>query len=156
VVLIASELASNAVLHSRSRSDIFAVGCQVFPHHVRIEVADLGGQWRRLGPDGRPHGLDIVASLATGWGIEQPVADGCRVVWARVEFPPGGTDGHELMTRREVAYTFRVTSATVANWARRTPAVLAEVRDEQGRPRYRRADVEELYLSGFRGERRHG
>lgn len=60
----------------------------------------------------------------------------------------------DLMTRREVAYKFRVTSAAVATWARRN--LLAEVRDEQGRPRYRRADVEELYASGFRGGRRRG
>jgi hypothetical protein len=65
--------------------------------------------------------------------------------WARVEFPAA----ENLMTRREVAYMFRVTSAAVATWARRN--ILAEVRDERGRPRYRRADVEELYASGFRG-----
>jgi hypothetical protein len=92
-----------------------------------------------------------VAALATRWGVEATL-DG-RVVWARVEFP--AADG-DLMTRREVAYMFRVTSATVANWARRKPPVLAEVHDEQGRPRYSRTEVEELYRSGFRGERRHG
>lgn len=49
----------------------------------------------------------------------------------------------ELMTRRQVAAVFRVTSAAVATWARR--GRLPEVRDEVGRPRYRRADVEELF-----------
>ena len=58
-----------------------------------------------------------------------------------------GTDG-DLMTRREVAYLFRVTSAAVAMWARR--GVLPEVRDEAGRPRYRRADVEQLLRTGIR------
>jgi predicted site-specific integrase-resolvase len=48
----------------------------------------------------------------------------------------------EMMTRRQVAYLFRVTSAAVATWARR--GRLAEVRDEAGRPRYRRADVQAL------------
>jgi predicted site-specific integrase-resolvase len=47
------------------------------------------------------------------------------------------------MTRRQVAAVFRVTSAAVATWARR--GRLPEVRDEVGRPRYRRADVEELF-----------
>jgi len=61
------------------------------------------------------------------------------------------TDKHsdeELMTRRQVAYLFRVTSAAVAIWARR--GQLPEVRTETGKPRYRRADVEALMRRGFR------
>lgn len=85
VILIVSELASNAVLHSNSRDEIFAVTCQVYPRCVRIEVADLGGQWHDPGPDDRPHGLEIVKALATRWGI-RPGTAGIRVVWARVEF----------------------------------------------------------------------
>jgi len=54
----------------------------------------------------------------------------------------------ELMTRQQVAYLFRDTSAAVAKWARR--GLLPEVRNGAGRPRYRRADVEELLRSGFR------
>jgi predicted site-specific integrase-resolvase len=54
----------------------------------------------------------------------------------------------ELMTRREVAYLFRETSAAVAKWAQR--GLLPEVHNGAGRPRYRRADVEELLRSGFR------
>ena len=53
----------------------------------------------------------------------------------------------DLMTRRQVARLFGVTSAAVATWARR--GRLPEVRNEAGRPRYRRADVEELQQSGF-------
>ena len=45
----------------------------------------------------------------------------------------------DLMTRRQVAYLFRVTSSAVAIWARR--GRLPEVRTETGKPRYRRADV---------------
>jgi predicted site-specific integrase-resolvase len=55
--------------------------------------------------------------------------------------------GNELMTRRQVAYLFRNTSAAVAKWARR--GLLPEVRDGAGKPRYRRTDVEELFRSGF-------
>ena len=51
----------------------------------------------------------------------------------------------DMMTRRQVASLFRVTSAAVASWARR--GRLPEVRNEAGRPRYRRADVEELLRS---------
>lgn len=54
----------------------------------------------------------------------------------------------ELMTRRQVAYLFRDTSAAVAKWARR--GLLPEIRNPDGRPRYRRADVEDLLRSGFR------
>ena len=47
------------------------------------------------------------------------------------------------MTRRQVAMLFRVTSAVVATWARR--GRLPEVRNSDGRPRYRRGDVEQLF-----------
>jgi predicted site-specific integrase-resolvase len=54
----------------------------------------------------------------------------------------------ELMTRRQVAYLFRVTSSAVAIWARR--GRLPEVRDQAGRPRYRRADVVALLRRDLR------
>jgi hypothetical protein len=59
---------------------------------------------------------------------------------------PPGRARDDLMTRRQVAVVFRVTSAAVASWARR--GRLPEVRDEAGRPRYRRADVETLFRGG--------
>jgi hypothetical protein len=58
----------------------------------------------------------------------------------------GNRMGEDLMTRRQVAYLFRVTSSAVAAWARR--GRLPEVRDEAGKPRYRRADVEALFRNG--------
>jgi len=65
---------------------------------------------------------------------------------------PTTTTGHDtqqdLMTRKQVAYLFRVTSAAVATWARR--GRLPEVRTQDGRPRYRRTDEEALLRSGFR------
>jgi predicted site-specific integrase-resolvase len=54
----------------------------------------------------------------------------------------------ELMTRRQVAYLFRVTSSAVAIWARR--GRLPEVRTETGRPRYWRADVVALLRRDLR------
>jgi hypothetical protein len=57
-----------------------------------------------------------------------------------------GGAGEDLMTRREVAAMFGVTSATVVQWARR--GLLPEVRGEDGKPRYRRDDAEELHRSG--------
>jgi len=56
--------------------------------------------------------------------------------------------GEDLMTRRQVAGLFGVTSAAVAAWARR--GRLPEVRNEAGRPRYRRADVEVLFRGAMR------
>ena len=64
---------------------------------------------------------------------------------------PARTDdrmAEDLMTRRQVASMFGVTSAAVASWARR--GRLPEVRNEAGRPRYRRSDVEALFRSGMR------
>lgn len=60
---------------------------------------------------------------------------------------PDETDD-ELMTRREVAEMFRTTPQVVAYWARRK--TLPEVRTANGKPRYRRADVQALWDSGFR------
>lgn len=60
----------------------------------------------------------------------------------------GDHAGEDLMTRRQVAYLFRVTSAAVATWAR--CGRLPEFRDQAGKPRYRRADVEALFRSGSR------
>jgi predicted site-specific integrase-resolvase len=57
----------------------------------------------------------------------------------------GNRMSDDLMTRRQVAVLFRATSAAVATWARR--GRLPEVRDETGRPRYRRTDVEALFRS---------
>ena len=57
----------------------------------------------------------------------------------------GGLD-EDLMTRRQVASLFGVTSAAVATWARR--GRLPEIRNEAGRPRYRRADVAALARRG--------
>ena len=57
----------------------------------------------------------------------------------------GNSVTEDLMTRRQVASLFRVTSSAVATWTRR--GRLAEVRDEADRPRYRRADGEALLRS---------
>jgi len=85
IVLIASELAANAIIHTQSRGGTFTVRCLASPGQARIEVEDLGGPWRPRNPDGRPHGLDIIAAL-TGpdqWGTET-TGTGGRIVWARL------------------------------------------------------------------------
>lgn len=87
-VLIVSEIATNAVLHSQSRGEFFTVRVELSSDHVRIEVEDLGGAWRAKRDDGRPHGLDVVEALTgpDGWGVER-TDDGDRIVWARLDIP---------------------------------------------------------------------
>jgi serine/threonine-protein kinase RsbW len=90
-VLIASELAANAILHSRSRAGHFTVRTELHPDHFRLEAEDFGGPWRRRQPDGRPHGLDMVEVLTgpDGWGTETTTGGG-RIVWARLDLDAAG------------------------------------------------------------------
>jgi hypothetical protein len=53
VMLIASEFAANAVLHSRSRGGHFTIRVQLYGDYVRLECQDAGGAWR-----GRRHTAD--------------------------------------------------------------------------------------------------
>jgi hypothetical protein len=82
-----------------------------------------------------------------------PAGDGRDLGGGDAELPAVTGDGEDLMTRREVAVKFGITSQLVGRWARRKPPVLTEVRDAEGRPRYRKAEVEALHASGFRGGR---
>jgi anti-sigma regulatory factor (Ser/Thr protein kinase) len=85
VILCASELAANAVLHSRSRlpGGTFTVRTTVSPNRcVRIEVEDDGGPWNQAMIDPtRHHGLDIVRAVADEWGIDGDHTS--RTIWAR-------------------------------------------------------------------------
>lgn len=84
VVLIVSELVTNAVQHSLSGFLGLPVAVRVERRDswVRVEVEDAGGPWADHEPDDRPHGLAIVAALADGWGTSAVLAG--RMVWARV------------------------------------------------------------------------
>jgi serine/threonine-protein kinase RsbW len=89
-VLIVSEIAANAIVHSASRGQFFAVRAELFPGYVWVEAEDLGGPWRFRQSDGRSHGLDVVRALTgpDGWGVET-TTDGGRVVWARLDLTAG-------------------------------------------------------------------
>jgi len=84
VILVASEFATNSVLHSAScHGGAFTLRAEVWQEHVRIEVEDAGGPWRGgVRDDGRPPGFDVVAAIAGAgnWGIDGDVAG--RVAWA--------------------------------------------------------------------------
>ena len=83
-LLIASEFATNSVLHSASRyGGAFTLRAEVGQDRLRIEVEDAGGPWRD-GPrdDGRPHGFDVVAAIAGpgNWGMDGDFRG--RTAWA--------------------------------------------------------------------------
>lgn len=88
-VLIASEFAANAIIHSNSKDCFFICRAEFHPgDHVRVEVEDLGGQWICRPVDDRPHGLQIVQMLSQGrWGTEVRERDGMRLTWAEVPIP---------------------------------------------------------------------
>src|ERR1700758_3692537 len=71
-LLCVSELATNAVLHSRSGrpGGRFTVCAATRPGRVRVAVADEGGPWRpgRGGGGQSGRGLLIVGTLASRWG----------------------------------------------------------------------------------------
>lgn len=89
VILCVSELATNAVLHSNSRTPggTFTVRATLRRgDHVRIEVEDDGGPWapRPNDPD-RGQGLGILRALASAWGLNG--GRDSRTIWARFDWP---------------------------------------------------------------------
>jgi anti-sigma regulatory factor (Ser/Thr protein kinase) len=110
--LALSELAANAVSHSRSGAPggTFTVRVVVGHGAVRVEVADEGGAWHGARPAGdglsgsgvsgsgvsgsglSGRGLEIVAAVASAWGISGD--GGGRVAWCL--FEPGEAARPEL------------------------------------------------------------
>jgi serine/threonine-protein kinase RsbW len=112
-VLCLSELASNAVLHSRSASPgaQFTVRATLKNDQLRVEVSDDGGPWHWPDGDDDQHGrgLVIVSRLATAWG-RAGTPDTGWTVWYTMTCPPVRLprpwttviDGHRLrQLRRE-------------------------------------------------------
>jgi serine/threonine-protein kinase RsbW len=91
-ILVASELAANAAIHSSScqPGGRFTVRAEVRPgDYAWVEVEDQGGIWDGYRPrDGRPHGLDIIQAIAgdRSWGVGGDATLG-RVAWARLGWP---------------------------------------------------------------------
>jgi anti-sigma regulatory factor (Ser/Thr protein kinase) len=91
--LCLSEVATNSVIHSRSREPggQFTVRAELGRDgHVRIAVDDQGGPWvaRAKADRQSKRGLLLVSLLAGDWGIE---GDGCRAraVWFTMGPAPG-------------------------------------------------------------------
>src|ERR1700761_1926654 len=76
LILLASEMSANAVLHSRSGrpGKTFTVRAELHPgSHAWVEVEDQGGEWAERDPgDEHGRGLAILAAVAgsDNWGIE--------------------------------------------------------------------------------------
>jgi anti-sigma regulatory factor (Ser/Thr protein kinase) len=87
-LLVISELATNAVLHSGcDPNEEIEIVAELVPEGLRIEVADRGHSDQVpmprgvefVGPGGM--GLHVVQAIARGWGTER--GDGTRV-WAEL------------------------------------------------------------------------
>lgn len=87
IIVLASELATNAIVHSPSLGTTFEIRLQICPAYVRIECTDRGGDWADTPPGDHGRGLVLVETLAGGpgnWGTER-TGSGQRTVWATVE-----------------------------------------------------------------------
>jgi two-component sensor histidine kinase len=103
LVLLASELATNAILHSRSGhpTRTFAVRVTLCPgDYARVEVTDQGGMWAQDEHDEeRGRGLNIVATIAGdgNWGIDGD--DASRAAWVRLSWHENpGQSGTRTLT----------------------------------------------------------
>jgi serine/threonine-protein kinase RsbW len=88
-ILLVSELATNAVMHTNSGKDgAFAVTVRRTDTMVRVEVSDAGSAHApAIHPDGMDHeagrGLAIVEMIATRWGHHGSIRG--RVVWFELD-----------------------------------------------------------------------
>jgi anti-sigma regulatory factor (Ser/Thr protein kinase) len=85
VVLLASELVSNAVKHANAA--LIEIRCEVVPQSVRIEVVDAGPGFDAIPSVRNPDavggwGLHLVDELSTRWGVVD--ATGARV-WFEID-----------------------------------------------------------------------
>jgi len=89
-VLCLSELATNATVHSQSRSPggHFTVRAELQGDRLRVEVQDEGGPWIWPRRDGELHGrgLLIVGQLSRTWGRTGDSATGWTV-WFEMDTP---------------------------------------------------------------------
>jgi anti-sigma regulatory factor (Ser/Thr protein kinase) len=85
VLLLTSELVSNAVRHGGTR--LVAIRCEAVPQHVRVEVFDEGSGFvpQRRSPDRNSAGgwgLELVDELSSRWGLAD--SRGARV-WFEID-----------------------------------------------------------------------
>jgi serine/threonine-protein kinase RsbW len=104
ILMCATELAANAVLHSRSGlpGGHFSVEVACAGQSVRVTVEDSGGPWAKRGNGdidaecGR--GLHIVAALSADMGITGDAAG--RMAWFCCRWASGDRNGHEAIDQQ--------------------------------------------------------
>jgi anti-sigma regulatory factor (Ser/Thr protein kinase) len=101
VLLLVSELASNSVRHAHAP---FAVRLDHERNGIRVAVHDEGNGRPRVRhpapsePSGR--GLQIVAALSDGWGVEPGGPAGGTTVWFEIRTPGATGPQRAVRTRR--------------------------------------------------------
>jgi anti-sigma regulatory factor (Ser/Thr protein kinase) len=94
IVLLASELATNAVIHARST---YRITVRRMMNKIRVDVDDTSdvrpARRHYEATSGTGRGLALVAELALDWGVE-PLATGKRV-WFTVATTPTASGGRE-------------------------------------------------------------
>jgi anti-sigma regulatory factor (Ser/Thr protein kinase) len=125
VVLLVSELATNAILHAATRFDLCI---ERSDEAIRVEVIDGGaGQARRQSPspsDLHGRGLQLVESLSDDWGTRQ---DGStKAVWFVRNLAVGDSGRHrqEGSARRRLGRTPKGVRGTSSFSSSRRPAEL--------------------------------
>ena len=87
-LLVASELAANAVTHAASD---FRIQLSLAPTTLRIEVSDGGVGTPEPQPtsvsEEHGRGLHLIDALTAAWGLDDAPGSG-KVVWAELAFPP--------------------------------------------------------------------
>jgi anti-sigma regulatory factor (Ser/Thr protein kinase) len=102
IILVASELATNAMRHAGSA---FEIRIEQLPDRIHIEVEDDGGGQPVVRSPGlydtSGRGLQIVEELADEWGVIPKEETGGKVVWATI--PLRTSPDHLLQTRHDEA-----------------------------------------------------
>lgn len=96
LLLLVSELATNAVLHARSD---FEVSVERSRDHVRVEVFDQNTRLPSFAvapPDAYSgRGLMLLRELATAWGVESH-SDVGKTIWFEVPLPRAAAGAGQL------------------------------------------------------------
>ncbi|HET6869894.1 MAG TPA: anti-sigma factor antagonist [Solirubrobacteraceae bacterium] len=97
LILLTSELVTNAVIHSGADAgDMVRLRITVYPDRVRIEVTDPGSGFEVGNLPSRPrdfggHGLVVVEGLSSRWGTTRAGAGGGFCVWFELDYGDGAT-----------------------------------------------------------------